>query len=71
MTLLVLPLAMLWNLIIFRVQARMFRSQSLKVRRNFGGFLFYSLAYTMILQPVCVLGYAKEALGVRKTWGTK
>lgn len=71
MTLLVLPLAMVWNLIIFRVQALMFRSQSLKVRRNVGGFLFYSLAYTMILQPVCVLGYAKEALGVRKTWGTK
>ncbi|WDS37081.1 glycosyltransferase family 2 protein [Pseudoxanthomonas sp.] len=71
MTLLVLPLAMIWNLIIFRVQSLMFRSQSLKVRRNFVGFLFYSLAYTMILQPVCVLGYAKEALGLRKTWGTK
>ncbi|PZP63163.1 MAG: glycosyl transferase family 2 [Pseudoxanthomonas spadix] len=71
MTLLVLPLAMIWNLIIFRVQAMMFRSQNLKVRRNFAGFLFYSLAYTMILQPVCVLGYAKEALGLRKTWGTK
>lgn len=71
MTLLVLPLAMIWNLVIFRVQAMMFRREGLKVRRNFTGFLFYSLAYTMILQPVCVLGYAKEALGLRKTWGTK
>lgn len=71
MTLLVLPLAMIWNLVIFRVQAMMFRREGLKVRRNFIGFLFYSLAYTMILQPVCVLGYAKEALGLRKTWGTK
>lgn len=71
MTLLVLPLAALWNLIIFRVQSKMFKSQDLRVRRNISGFLFYTLAYTMILQPVCVLGYAAEILRLRKTWGTK
>lgn len=71
MTLLVLPLAALWNAVIFTMQSRMFKSQNLKVRRNIGGFLFYSLAYTMLLQPVCVLGYAAELLRLRKTWGTK
>ena len=71
MTLLVLPLAMLWNIVIFGVQTRMFKQQDLRVRRNLGGFLFYSIAYTMLLQPVCVLGYAAELLRLRKTWGTK
>lgn len=71
MTLLVLPLAAAWNLIIFRVQQRMFKSQDMRVRRNIGGFVFYTLGYTLILQPVCVMGYAAELLRLRKTWGTK
>ena len=71
MTLLVLPLAMLWNAVIFGVQTRMFKKQDLHVRRNIGGFLFYTLGYTMLLQPVCVLGYTAELLRLRKTWGTK
>lgn len=71
MTLLVLPLAVIWNAVIFAVQSRMFKNQNLKVRRNVRGFLFYTLAYTMLLQPVCVLGYAAELLRLRKTWGTK
>ncbi|MGH8060499.1 MAG: glycosyltransferase family 2 protein [Pseudoxanthomonas sp.] len=71
MTLLVLPLAMLWNAVIFGVQTRMFKKQDLRVRRNIGGFLFYTLGYTMLLQPVCVMGYAAELLRMRKTWGTK
>ncbi|WP_454831398.1 glycosyltransferase family 2 protein [Pseudoxanthomonas wuyuanensis] len=71
MTLLVLPLAAIWNLIIFRVQSKMFKSQDLRVRRNIAGFIFYTMAYTMILQPVCVMGYAAELLRLRKTWGTK
>lgn len=71
MTLAVLPLAVLWNIFIFRVQQRMFKRQELRVRRNYGGFLIYMLAYTMILQPVCVWGYVAELLGARKRWGTK
>lgn len=71
MTLLVLPLAAIWNAAIFRVQSRMFKNQNLKVRRNVIGFLFYTLAYTMLLQPVCVMGYAAELLRLRKSWGTK
>lgn len=71
MTLLVLPLAMCWNLMIYSVQRRMFRRQHLSVRRNIGGFLLFSLAYSLLLQPVCVWGYAAELLGARKHWGTK
>ena len=71
LTLAVLPLAVLWNMVIFRVQNRVFRAQALRVRRNYGGFLFYVLAYSMILQPVCVWGYVSELLGLRKRWGTK
>lgn len=71
LTLLVLPLAALWNYFIFRVQQGMFKQQALRVRRNVAGFLFYVLAYSMIMQPVCVWGYASELLGLRKRWDTK
>lgn len=71
MTLLVLPLAALWNGFIYRVQHRMFKRQDLKVRRNLAGFFMYMLGYSLILQPICVWGYVSELLGLRKRWGTK
>ena len=71
MTLAVLPLAVLWNLVIFRVQRGMLRRLGLRVRRNVGGFLFYALGYNLLMQPVSVWGYASEMLGLRKRWGTK
>lgn len=71
MTLAVLPLAGLWNIIIYRVQSRMIHAQGMKVRHNPGGLLFYLLAYTVVMQPVCVWGYWSELLGLTKKWGTK
>lgn len=71
MTLLVLPLALLWNFFVCRLQRRMFHRQGLTVRRNIGGFVFYAFAYSLLMQPVCVWGYVDELLGLRKTWGTK
>lgn len=71
MTLLVLPLGMLVNFAMFRVQSGMFEAQGLKVRSNPGGFFAYVLLYSLVLQPACVLGYFKELLGARKHWGTK
>ncbi|SPU44449.1 Poly-beta-1,6-N-acetyl-D-glucosamine synthase [Brevundimonas diminuta] len=71
LTLAVLPLAALWNIFIFRIQRRMFHSEGLKVRRNFGGFLFYALGYSLVMQPVCVWGYGAELLGMWKKWDTK
>ncbi|QIL02906.1 glycosyltransferase family 2 protein [Sphingomonas sinipercae] len=71
MTLAVLPLAALWNLIIYRTQSKMFHKQGLQVRHNPAGLIFYLLVYTLVMQPVCVWGYAVEIAGLRKKWGTK
>jgi biofilm PGA synthesis N-glycosyltransferase PgaC len=71
MTLAVIPIAILWNTIIFRAQARMFREQGLKVRHNPRGLIFYLICYALMMQPMCVWGYAVESLGLRKKWGTK
>lgn len=70
-TLLVLPLAALWNYAIFLVQQKMFKKQDLKVRDNISGFLFYVLGYSLLMQPVCVWGYLSELFGMSKRWGTK
>lgn len=71
MTVIVLPLAMLVNYMMFLVQSRMFTGQGLKVRRNPLGFFIYALGYSTILQPACLLGYVSELFRTRKTWGTK
>ena len=71
LTFLLLPLAAVVNGIMFKVQRRMFEEQGLKVRRNLRGFFFYTLCYSFVLQPACVVGYAKELLNRSKTWGTK
>ena len=71
LTLAVLPLAALWNMFIFSIQRRMFHREGLSVRRNFGGFLFYALGYSLVMQPVCVWGYGAELLGTSKKWDTK
>lgn len=72
MTLILLPMALLINYLMFILSSRMFTTQGLKVRRNIIGFVLYSLFYSLILQPVCVIGYIKELLfGTRKNWGTK
>jgi biofilm PGA synthesis N-glycosyltransferase PgaC len=71
LTLLLLPLAVIWNGVIFFIQRRMFRTKGLKVRRNVGGFLFYMLVYAIVMQPVCLWGYVSELTGQRKKWGTK
>jgi biofilm PGA synthesis N-glycosyltransferase PgaC len=71
MTLLVLPLALIVNGLMFRIQWRMFVQQGLKVRRNVVGFVLYSLFYSVVLQPACVVGYIQELVVRTKNWGTK
>ena len=71
MTLLVLPLALVVNYLMFFIQSRMFKAQGLKVRRNPIGFVVYALFYGIVLQPGCVVGYLSELLNLRKRWGTK
>jgi biofilm PGA synthesis N-glycosyltransferase PgaC len=71
MTLVLLPMALVMNFLMFHIGAGMFAQQGLRVRRNVRGFLIYAFAYSAILQPACVWGYLSEVLGLRKTWGTK
>lgn len=72
MTLIVLPLAMMVNYVMFGIQVEMFKRQGLRVRKNIFGFVFYALFYGMVLQPACVLGYIKEIIMYKKkSWGTK
>lgn len=71
MTLALLPMALLMNFLMYRISARMFDAQGLRVRRNIGGFLLYAFAYSLILQPASVAGYVSELFGLRKSWGTK
>ena len=71
MTLLVLPLGLLINFLMYSVQIKMFTEQGLKVRRNPLGFMGYALFYNLVLQPACVVGYVQEILNRTKQWGTK
>jgi biofilm PGA synthesis N-glycosyltransferase PgaC len=68
LTLLVLPLALLIVLLMYRKQARVFNALNLKVRRNLLGFLVYMLVYQAIMSPVCIAGYFQEIVGMRKRW---
>jgi biofilm PGA synthesis N-glycosyltransferase PgaC len=71
LTLALLPMALLVNLVMYRVGSQMFARSGLCVRRNVSGFLIYAFVYSLILQPACVAGYLAELAGLRKTWGTK
>lgn len=71
LTLALLPMALLVNMVMYRVGSQMFARSGLRVRRNVSGFLFYAFVYSLILQPACVAGYLAEIAGLRKTWGTK
>ncbi|MFY0543909.1 glycosyltransferase [Brevibacillus sp. H7] len=67
-TLLVLPLALLQNYILYRYQKYVFRTLNLKIRRNWWGFIAYVLCYQMIMSPVSVWGYLQEWLKLRRVW---
>jgi biofilm PGA synthesis N-glycosyltransferase PgaC len=66
-----LPMAFLFNWQMYLKGRTMFRTQNLKVRKNYLGFIFYVFAYGLILQPACVYGYFSELFNLRKSWGTK
>jgi biofilm PGA synthesis N-glycosyltransferase PgaC len=68
-TLLVLPLAALWNLVIFRIQTRMLKRAGIEMSRSRRGFALFVLVYPLLMQPVSLWGYAAEMSGRRKEWG--
>lgn len=71
MTLILLPMALIMNSVMYRIEEKMFVEQHLHVRRNTLGFFLYMLPYSCILQPAAVWGYITEIFGTKKTWGTK
>lgn len=71
MTLILLPMALIMNSVMYRIEEKMFVEQHLHVRRNTLGFFLYMLPYSCLLQPAAVWGYITEIFGTKKTWGTK
>jgi biofilm PGA synthesis N-glycosyltransferase PgaC len=67
-TLLVLPLAFLIVLVMYKKQKAVFNELGLNVRQNFAGFVVYMLIYQVLMSPICVLGYSQELLGLTKKW---
>jgi biofilm PGA synthesis N-glycosyltransferase PgaC len=68
-TLLVLPLAALWNLVIFRIQMRMLKRAGIEMKLSLPGFALFALGYPLMMQPVSLWGYVAELTGRRKEWG--
>ena len=71
MTLLLLPLMLLVNVLMFYNQVRIFRLYGLRVRKNVIGAIFYMLTYQMIISPASFMGYFSEYMRFKKSWGTK
>jgi biofilm PGA synthesis N-glycosyltransferase PgaC len=71
MTLLLLPLMITVNSIMFYHQRRIFLRHGLGVRKNIAGAILYMLTYQIVMTPASFLGYVSELLRVEKSWGTK
>jgi biofilm PGA synthesis N-glycosyltransferase PgaC len=68
-TVAVLPLTLLVNALLYRYQRRrVFVPFGLRIRRNLLGLVAYVVFYQMLMSPMSVLGYAQEALGLRRRW---
>lgn len=68
MTLLVLPLALIQNYILYHYQKRVFRDLDLQIRQNKWAFVMYVLFYQIVMSPVSVIGYFQEMFSVNRVW---
>ncbi len=68
MTLLVIPLAIMQNMVLLKYQKEIFQKFNLKIRKNIVGYIVYMLFYQMIMSPISVIGYAQELLGLDRVW---
>lgn len=67
-TLLVLPLALLQNYILYSYQKKIFENLGLRVRKNKLALVFYAIGYQMIMSPISLLGYTQEILNAKRVW---
>jgi biofilm PGA synthesis N-glycosyltransferase PgaC len=70
-TLALIPSAAFMGAVMYRMSARVFAGQKLRIEHDFLGLLGYTLAYGLINHPASLRGYISELLGLRKSWGTK
>jgi len=68
MTLLVLPLALTQNYILYNYQKKVFKKLDLRIRKNSLGFMIYVLFYQIIMSPISVAGYMQELTSTRRIW---
>jgi biofilm PGA synthesis N-glycosyltransferase PgaC len=68
MTLLLIPLAIVINTVMFFKQRAIFRQHGLRVRRNWMGLAVFTLCYQLFLTPATLTGYLAELLRWRKVW---
>jgi biofilm PGA synthesis N-glycosyltransferase PgaC len=71
MTLALIPMGLTINIFMFWMEVKMFRHRELHVRNNPLGFMIYVFVYSLLLQPICLMGYLSEIFNFRKSWGTK
>ncbi len=68
MTLLLFPLAIVINAVMFAKQKAIFKRYGLRVRKNWVGLAVFTLCYQLFLTPATLTGYLAEILQWRKTW---
>lgn len=68
MTLLVIPLAMMVNILMLFKQRAIFKRHGLVMRRNILGAILFTLGYQLLLAPASLMGYLSELFKLRKTW---
>lgn len=68
LTLLLIPLAVVINSIMFLKQRAIFRQYGLRVRKNWLGLSVFTICYQIFLTPATLTGYLAEILRLRKTW---
>ncbi|SFK42927.1 biofilm PGA synthesis N-glycosyltransferase PgaC [Marinilactibacillus piezotolerans] len=68
MTLLVLPLALLQNYILYVYQKKVFKELNLSIRKNRFGFIIFVLCYQLIMSPISIMGYSHEIFAKKRVW---
>lgn len=68
MTLLVLPLALLQNYILYVYQKKVFKELNLSIRKNRFGFIIFVLCYQLIMSPISIMGYFQEIFAKKRVW---
>ena len=71
MTLMLLPLAIGFNILMYIKQKAIFDKYDLEVRENTLGLVIYVTLYHIIVVPASIIGYYAEIFSMKKNWGTK